>query len=156
MTLVIGQVVVDEEVIAQDEISPCLLLLRWVGRHRVWPLAAVAGGAIVSGHNLAFLPNLGIRGEVILAVFSGRSGAVDLYSVFEWEGIPGGEEERHVRHSLLGLHPWAVWILAGCADQVEFAWLEISRDAFLDVERVQRPRSDPQIMRRAFVDVDAG
>src|SRR6476659_1040882 len=139
MTLIIGQVVVDEEVIAQHDISPCLLLLRWVGRHRVWPLAAVAGGAIVGEHNLAFLQNFGIRGEVILAVFSGRSGAVDLYSVFEWEGIPGGEEERHVRHSLLGLHPRAVWILAGCADQVEFPWFELSSDASLDVEWIQRP-----------------
>src|SRR6478752_9716426 len=146
MALIVGEVVVDEEVIAQDEISPCLLLLRWVGRQWVRPLTAVAGGAVVGEHNLPLLQRIGIRGEVILAVFSGRSRAVDLYSVFEWEGIPGGEEERHVRHSLLGLHPRAVWILAGCADQVEFPWFELSSDASLDVERVQRPRSrDPQI-----------
>src|SRR6476660_9038661 len=144
MALIVGQVVVDEEVIAQDEISPCLLLLRWVGRHRVWPLTAVAGGAIVGERNLPLLQRIGIRGEVILAVFSGRSRAVDLYSVFEREGIPGGEEERHVRHSLLGLHPRAVWILAGCADEVEFAWFEVAANTFFQVEGIESQRAAPR------------
>ena len=39
----------------------------------------MAGGAIVGEHNLPLLQRIGIGGEIILAVFSGRSGAVDLY-----------------------------------------------------------------------------
>src|SRR6476620_3658684 len=132
MALIVGEVVVDEEVIAQDEISPCLLLLRWVGRHRVWPLTAVAGGAIVGEHNLPLLQRIGIRGEVILAVFSGRSGAVDLFSVLQRKRIISSEEERHVWHSLFGLHPWTVRVLTRRVDEIEFARLELSRDAFLD------------------------
>src|SRR5262249_43976796 len=53
MALVVREIVVDQEVVPHHKFAPGLFLLFRIARHGAWALAAVAGRAIVSKHDLA-------------------------------------------------------------------------------------------------------
>ena len=118
VAFVVGQEVVREEVVPQDEVAPGLLPRRASAASGFGLLAAVAGAQWSAKAIFPLRRTSRVRREIILAVFLPLPSV--LNGVLEREAILGAQVERHVRHAGLGLHPGALGILADLAENVEF------------------------------------